>query len=163
MSEFDMLRIENDNLILGYLEQLGIDTQYSVQYIPSQHRNLQNKVVVGFQAIGEIQCNRKFLNSAYCLPIERIAAYGYQDRSLTAELASLSGTQLNHDAFHEGHINENVEDPYIGEWVEPTYLVMENQIAALAGIRDNIRGPMFDDSGSPKMREQYKAWLEGQL
>lgn len=155
-----MLQIDNDDLMCSYLDQIGIDCEYAIQYIPSRHRNLQGKIVTGFQAVGEIQTNRKFLNSAYCLPIERIAAYGYQDRSLTQELATLSGTQLNHDAFHDCHVVDNVDDPYLGEYVEKDWKIVEREIKVLTELRDFIRGSPYDDSGSPKTLEQYKEWLE---
>ena len=162
LNEFDMLLIENDDLMAFYLDKAGMDVEYAVQYIPSQHRNLQNKVVVGFQAVGDLQHQRAFLNSVYCLPIERIAAYGEQDRSLTVELASLSGTQLNHSAFHEDMIDDSVNDSFYEGLIEPSYRAVESSIKALEDIRDSIRGSMYDESGNPKTRQQYKEWLAQQ-
>lgn len=161
MSEIEMLSIENDNIMLYYLDKLGVDVQYPTMYLPSRHRNMQGKVVVGFRACGEIQHNRAFTKSDYCLPMERVAITGQYDRSLTQELASLSGTTLNHDAFHEDQIDDSANDPYLDEYVEASWKATEREIKVLEELRDFIRGPLYNEAGSPKSRDEYQDYLKG--
>lgn len=129
-------------------------------YYAANHRDMSGKVGVGYVVCGEININRKHMNSVYTDTITRIAASSYLDRSLTQELATLSGTTLDHDAFHECHVVDVIDDPYLGEYVEDTWKAVEREIKVLEELRAFIRGPAYDESGSPKTREQYKEYLE---
>lgn len=138
LNEIEMLSPENDELMKSVLVQCGMDVDYDIQYIPTKHRDMQGKVAVGFQAVGDININRNVLNSCVSDVTDRMVAASYQDPSLTRELAGMMGNTINYkslleaeDAFDETEYVEPLEEDY--EWVT-------KQIKQLQDIHDVIRG-----------------------
>jgi hypothetical protein len=138
LNEIQMLHRSNDDLMKSVLEKCGFDTDYETEYIPSKHRDMQGKVAIGYQAVGDISINRKTLNSCVSDITDRMVAASYQDPSLTRELASMMGNTVNYkslleaeDSFDEIESEAPVEEDY--EWTVA-------QIKQLEMIRDQIRG-----------------------
>lgn len=139
-TEFQMLQPSMDCVLLPWIKMFGIDTDYEVEYIPNVHRDLFNKVALGFRAVGEISCNRLDINGPFMDMTDRLVAVAYQDKSLLEELAELSGKVLDYRGDGEMLIDEdnpNLVFPY--ELREPNYEDMVEMIARLTGVRDRIR------------------------
>lgn len=146
-NEIELLHRNLDETVQKYLAQIGFDTDYEVQYVPSKHRDMQGKVAVGFQAVGEISINRNFINSPLCSISERIAATGYQDPSLTRELSSMMASKNDYRGLSE--VDGCVEDAEFGDSlvstktpkdeIEEDYEWVMQQIKQLEMVRDQIR------------------------
>lgn len=162
LNSIQMCHPSNDELMFSVLDQLGMDCQYAVEYLPSQHRNMQGKVVIDFQATGELQLQRSFVDSYLCSPIERNIAYGYTDLSLSEALASTSWTNPDYDAFHQEEMSEECELFMDQQQDTFDYEFVGKQIEQLRSIRDTLRGPPYNAAGSPKTREEFKTWYENQ-
>ena len=156
-NEIEMLHPKMDGIIYNILDNIGFDVQYAVQYFAANHRDLKGKVAVGFMATGEININRKHMNAVYTDNMTRLAASSYTDRSLTVELANLSGTVLDFKAFNEAGIEEGGKELYEG-LIEENWKEVKAEINMLNGLRDRIRGPLYNAAGSPKTFEEYAEW-----
>lgn len=156
-NEISLLHPSNDGVMERILGAIGFDVAYPIAYIPSKHRDMQGKVAVGYVAVGEISCNRNFINGKLSTTEDRIIAAGYQDISLARELASLSGQSRSFAEFVEVEAadEESVNYDSANE-VEPDYTFVESQIKQLAEIRDTIRGSMYNSWGEVKTLAEYK-------
>lgn len=157
LTEIEMIHPSNDALVNSYLEQLGFDLDYALEYVPNNHRDMQGNTGVGFRIIGEINLNRKHMNAVYTDTITRMAAAAYTDRSLTTELATLAGTTLDFAAFSDGGVEED-DGVFFQELIDPDWQMIASQIKALEETRDNIRGPMLNKAGTAKTTEEYQEW-----
>lgn len=157
LNEIDMLSIANDKLINSYLAVLGFNIDAAILYEPSKHRDLQNKVAVGFRAVGVITQDRAYLNSPLCTPTERMIAASFTDMSLTKELAKLSGTS-SHPELTDMRVN-NIGDNSSKqeyEYSEPDYEEVTKQIEFFTILRDQIRGNPYNEYGSLKTANEYQ-------
>lgn len=156
-NEIQLISLEMDDRMAYYLSKLGFDLDYPVSYLASNHRDLQNKVGVGFRVVGDIQINREFLTSDVCDVYTRIAATSYQDRSLTRELCQLQNSSLNYSSFNEvdeeGDISHVDIAAYIDLEEEQRIGIMIKQ---LEDVRDAIRGSMYNEAGAVKTFAEYK-------
>lgn len=155
-NEVELLEIKNDDTVSWVLAQIGFDIEYPVTYIPSKHRDMQNKIAVGFMAVGEISLNRAFISSSLCTPTERMIASSYSDPSLTRELARLAGNYVNYKSLLEDEAEfDGIE--LSEDLLEPDRDIVAAQIKTLADLRDLIRGNMYNDAGDLKTYEEYKS------
>lgn len=154
-NEIELLNIENDDVVASILAQVGFDVDYPVLYVPSKHRDMQNKVSVGFMAVGDISLNRSFVNSYLCSTTERMIAACYTDPSLMRELNRLTGNRVNYKALladeGEGDLEELPED-----MLEPDRDIISAQIKQLTELRDSIRGGIYNEAGDLKTFAEYK-------
>lgn len=156
-NEIELLHPSMDDRVNFYLERLGFDTDYAILYVPNKHRDMQGKVGVGFRAVGEISINRGFVNSPLCSTIERLIAASYQDPSLAREMAKMLNTSVNFNMMsgvEEELIDENEEFP--PELIEPDYEEVSGQLKFLENLRDQIRGPCYNEYGSLKTPAEYR-------
>jgi hypothetical protein len=154
-NEIELLSLQNDALMESILGHIGFDTEYPVSYVPVKHRNMQNQVIVGFMAVGEIDMNRSFIDSPICTLTERMIAAAYTDPSLTRELSSLMGMRVNFRSLLENGTDSSNED-LPEDMLEPDREYVTNQIKTLESLRDRIRGDMFNDRGEAKTFEEYR-------
>ena len=157
LTELDMLHPKNDALVYGVLDNLGFDIEYPILYLANKHRDMRNKVGVGFRAVGEINIQRKHIEAIYTDLTTRLAASAYTDPSMTIELAELAGKTIDIKSFSDGEDSPHAED-VPSDMIEPSYLDVLNQMKLLESIRDNIRGCMYNEKGSPKTLEEYQCW-----
>lgn len=138
-NEIELIHPNLDETVKKYLGQLGFDTDYEIQYVPSKHRDMQGKIAVGFQAVGEISINRNFINSPLCDVTDRMVAASYADPSLTREMAGMMGSSTNYQSLLE---DDAVEDSgeYDAADVEDDYEWVMTQIKQLEMVRDQVRG-----------------------
>ena len=156
-NEIELLSIDNDDLMGNILGQIGFDIEFPISYEASKHRNLQNKVVVGFCAIGEIDINSKYIRSNLCSLTERIIATVYTDPSLTRQLSGLVGMRMTSTMMlKESDGGEHSEEGFLDYMIEPDYEFVTEQIANLEAIRDIIRGSKYNNRGEVKTLEEYK-------
>jgi hypothetical protein len=155
MTERDMLKLENDEVILPILEELGFDIRYPILYVPSKHRDLQGKVGVGYRACGTITTNREFLNSHLCEPIDRVIATAQYDMSLTEQLSQLMGTSSIDFSQSVSSMDYGEDNVLADDDVEPDYEEIELQLRMLEMIRDEIRGNPYREDGALKTPEDY--------
>lgn len=155
MNEIEMLSLKNDEAMEYVLSQIGFDTEYAVVYVPNVHRDLQNKVALGFMAVGEISLNKAYIDSPICTLTERMIAAAYTDPSLTQELASLMGMQYNFKAALAHSMDDGSEE-LPDEMLEPDREYVGSQIKSMEDIRDIIRGEMYNDRGEVKTFAEYK-------
>lgn len=155
-NEIELVSPTMDDIMEPILDKLGFDTDYGILYEPNLHRDMQNKVAVGFRVIGELQCNRSFVNSDLCSTYERIAISSYSDRSLTQELCGLLGNTANVETFYEiGEGDLRMSDilSYI-DLEEEERIVKEME--QLRRVRDMLRGSCYNRDGSIKTFEDYR-------
>lgn len=153
----ELIHPDQDDLMAKYLEMIGFDIEYPIQYIPSQHRNMQGKKVINYVVVGEVSCNRKHLNSEWADITDRIIANSYTDRGLAEDMLSLQCPSLDYSAFHEGKEDTETTKEDIGSYFdreEEKRIVA--QIKQLEELRDSIRGSMFNKDGSAKTFADYK-------
>jgi len=158
MNEIDMLSLSNDDDMVWALDQIGFDTEYAVTYVPNVHRDMRNKVGLGFIAVGEINMNRSYINSPMCSLTERMIAAAYIDPSLTRELSSLMGMRVNFRSLLENGADSSSED-LPEDMLEPDRDFVSKQIRDLEDLRDAIRGPLLNDRGEAKTFAEYKSYV----
>lgn len=154
-NEIELLHPDRDDEINKNLEELGFSTNFGVVYVPSKHRDLQGNVGVGFQAVGEIATQSEYLHSSLCPLIERILAASKCDMSLAREMAAMLGSSVNISA-QDGIEPVDDEEEFPNEYIEEDYDSVREQIAALAAIRDTIRGSIYNEYGNIRLPEEYK-------
>lgn len=162
LNEVQMLSIDMDDKINAILAEIGFDVDYGITYFPAKHRNLQNNILIGFMAAGEVSINRKHLTSVYADLTDVLIAASFTDPSLTKELANLSGLSRSYDNNQESDDYGDGQQDMPANQLEEDWEDIEKQIRQLEEIRDMIRGPQMDESGSAKTAEQYKAWAKEQ-
>lgn len=163
MTEFDMIKIENDNLMMEHFYQLGMDCyDYPFVYIPNYHRNIQNKIVLGYRCVGEVRCDTEFRNSELAGISERLVISSYSDPSFMEEIAQLS----YHIRDFANHLNDSDsiefdEDRALfpADQLEPNWEMEEVKIKELQDILDEIRGGCYNSSGALKCAQEYKDWM----
>lgn len=159
MSEFDMVKPENDALMVKYLWKLGCDVpDYPWIYLPSKHRNLQDQIVVGYRAVAEVRCDPEYLNSFMADITQRMTITSYVDPSKMEEMAELSykvrdWTEYLNDNDSLDWQEERAITPL--DQLEPDYLEQEAAIKELEDILVSIRGSCYNASGSLKMMDEY--------
>lgn len=157
-NELYLIRPCMDRIMFGYLGQLGFDLNYPIQYIPAKHRDMQNKVGIGFRAVGQISTNRKFINSKLCSVEERLIAASYTDLSLARHLAQLLGSSTALNSV----VDIQEDDPdFPPELIEPDYESVAAQILRLEKIRDEVRGNPYNAYGSLKTPAELLEELDG--
>lgn len=157
LNELEMIHPNNDALMYGILDKLGFDIEYPIMYLANKHRDMQNKVSIGFRAVGEINIQRKHIEAVYTDLTTRLAASAYTDPSMTIELAELAGKTIDINSFSGGEDSPNAED-VATDMIEPSYQDTLAQMKLLESIRDEVRGPMYNEKGSPKVLEEYQCW-----
>lgn len=159
-NEIELLHPGMDDTLKVYLGQLGFDVDYGILYVPNKHRDMQGNVAVGFRAVGEISCNREFINSPLCSTIERIIAASYQDPSLAAELSIMYGNSINFASLHSPDVVDDNDD-FPLDAIEADYEEVLGQINTLTEIRDTIRGSYLDEFGNTKRLGDYNVEATG--
>lgn len=162
LSEFQMVDIENDNLMMKYFFEIGMDCyDFPFVYVAAKHRNLQGNIVTGFRCIGEVRCEEAFRNSKMAGITERLIISSYKDVSLMNEIAELSFKVRD----FEEYLNDNdsldwdadravLPDSQLEEhWQEE-----EKIIATMNDTLVSIRGPIYNSAGALKSAEEYKLW-----
>lgn len=161
-NEIDLLSIERDDDVNKVLDQLGFDCDYPISYFAAKHRDLTGHVDIGFMVCGEVQCNRKHLTSVFADLTDVLVSTAYLDTSLTKELANLSGLSRSYDNNQESDDYGDQQQDMPANQLEEDWEDIEKQIRQLEEIRDLIRGPQINESGSAKTAEEYKQWLKEQ-
>lgn len=106
-NEIELLNPDNDELVKSVLTQVGFDVRHGIQYIPSLHRDMQNKVAVGFMAIGEYNTDPKY--KQFMDTFDRVVIAGMQDASLGREMANMMGQQFQFNNDPEADAKEYSE------------------------------------------------------
>lgn len=143
----DFIDPKNDLLIAPYLRVLGFDLDYPIEYIPSQHRNLQGQKVIAYQIAGCVECNENFLSSSLATVEDRIIAAGYRDQGLARDMAS--SLSSSRDYVGEGDTEAFVSEPDEADVTE--------QIQILQNLVDQVRPNMYKEGGSLKTLAEYHA------
>lgn len=157
MTIFDLINIENDKIVYKYLDVLGFDMDYPIHYTVSQHRTLQNKVIVGYVLRGEVNVNRAHLNGPWSTITDKLVAADYRDTSLCKELLAHMSTSLSYDAFHTGKDYETFSQEKFPECLtNPDEDQLVTQIKQLEELLLAIRGNPYAKDGNLKMPKDYE-------
>lgn len=163
MSEFDMIRIENDDLMAKYLYKIGCDVpDFPWVYIPNKHRNLQGQVVTGYRAVAEIRCDAAFRDSYMAGITERLVISSYSDPTLMEDIAELSYKVRDFSEYLNDSDSIDFDESralFEADQLEPDYMEQEVKIQELQDILDSIRGGCYNAAGSLKTSQEYKDWL----
>lgn len=136
--ELDLLAPEFDNKVKEYLHIFGIDTRLPIEIRVAIHRDMHNKVGIGYQYLGEIRQDREFLNSKWCEIVDKVHAAAMQDPSLGREMCELLNKTIDYKSVSELPDEEWQSDE--GVEVDPEYERNVALIKQLESIRDIVRG-----------------------
>lgn len=147
----DFIDPKYDTLIAPFLRKLGFDLDFPIEYAPSQHRNLQGKVVIAFRIIGEVECNNAFLTSEWATAEDRIIARGYRDLTIAGDMAKqlTVGRDYGHDDQGQG------EKGFPPELTNENEKEIKTQINVLEGLLMIVRGNPFRQDGSRATLAEY--------
>ena len=140
LREMDLLSPENDALALPFLYDMGIDTRFPFSITCNLHRDLNNKVAVGYRYTGYMRRDKAFANSPFCDMISRVAIAMDRDVSLGLHMAGMLNQTLDFDKMvSEANIDGNERE---AEEMEDDEGFSENSklIRTLEELRDSIRG-----------------------
>lgn len=140
----DFINPAHTELIAPFLRTIGFDMDYPIIFQASQHRNLQGKIIIGYQLVGEVECNQAFLNSPWATAEDRMIAAGYRDLSLAQELANSMTLGMGYGSDDEG---EPV-DGFPADLTSPDEQVVLAQIKQLNDILLAVRGNPYKQDGS---------------
>lgn len=138
----DFVNPDNDKLIAPYLKVLGYDLDYAVQFIASQHRNLQGKVVIAYQIVGEVEINDSFQSSAFASAEDRQIAAGYKDLSYADHIG---------DARTACREYGEESDGFAPDQCNPDEREILKQIKVLEDLLLSARGSPYKQDGSLKL------------
>lgn len=143
----DFIDPKNDSLIAPFLKILGFDLDYPIQFIPSQHRNMQGKVVIAYMISGEVECNSSFLTSEWASVEDKMIAAGYKDLGLAEDMANslTTGRDYGSDSM-EG---------FPPELANPDENGILQQIEVLENLLLLARGSPFKQDGSRATLSEY--------
>lgn len=159
LPESEMILIKNDEAINKVLYTIGFDVpRFGVIYIPSKHRNLQNKVVIGYRVVGDVRRDDAFKNGPMASLTDRLTISAYKDVSLMKEMALLSGLSRNTMAGLEDDLPDDQETLPESQ-LEPGWKELEQRIQRMVDLRDKLRGPYLNDAGNLKTQSEYAEWL----
>lgn len=147
----DFIDPKYDELISPFLSKLGFDLDFPIEYAPSQHRNMQGKVVIAYRIIGEVECNNKFLTSEFATAEDRVIARGYRDLGLAGDMAKQLTTGRDYGGEGEGQS----EKGFPPELTNDDEQAIKNQINSLAGLLMIVRGNPFRQDGSRATLAEY--------
>lgn len=158
-NEIEVIHPDNDEVVFAALDAIGFDSRRGIEYIPSNHRDMQGGEGVGFQAVGEYNPDPKF--KKYLDTIDRVIVAGMTDISLAKDMAELMGKRFNYNNQDEevvsrkrpndpryyseqelldmGYSEGDEVEEYDGEVMENQNSISE-QIATLEAVRVMLRG-----------------------
>lgn len=136
----DVIDPKNTELISPFLKRIGIDLDYPVQFVPSQHRNMQGKTVIAYMVVGELECNSSFLNSEWATVEDRIIAAGYHDLGKAQDMAQALVSARDYES--------GVQDGFPPDLANPDEDEILMQIKVLADLLLSVRGTPFKQDGS---------------
>ncbi len=138
----------NDALIAPFLKVLGFDLDYAVEYVPCQHRNLQNEVVISYVIRGEVECNASFLESSFATIEDRMIAAGYKDLGEADFIANQMTSSRDY--------GDAPEEAFPPELVNPDEDKILAEIETLKELLFLARGNPYKNDGSRKtLAEQH--------
>jgi hypothetical protein len=136
----DVIDPKHTDLISPFLKLVGFDLDYPVQFVPSQHRNLQGQVVIAYMLVGDVECNESFLNSAWATTEDRIIAAGYKDLGKAQDMAQALTSARDYD--------NGITEGFPPDLVNPDESEITMQIKVLADLLLLVRGSPFKQDGS---------------
>ncbi len=138
----DFINPDNDALVAPFLKVLGFDLEYPIEFVASQHRNMQGKVVIAYMIVGDVECNAAFLNSVWATHEDRMIVAGYSDLGLAEDLGMGSTSCRDYGTDSEGFAPDQ-SNPNEGEILK--------QIVVLQNLLLDARGNPFKQDGSRKL------------
>lgn len=161
-SEVVLISHDNDAAVLAVLEQIGYDITQPIEYVPSRHRDMANKVAVGYMVVGEYSRDAKYRH--FLDTTDRVILAGMDDASLARDMSALMGKKniyRNDDDkwedgsrakandpryFSEAQLlefgftgNDEEVDEFEGEYLERDWEETLRAIKQLEELRDTIR------------------------
>lgn len=163
LSEFDMVSIHNDELMMKYLYKIGMDCyDFPFVYLPNKHRTLQNTVVTGYRCVGEIRCDAAYRDSYMAGITERLVISSYFDRTMMEDIAELAYKVRDFSEYLNDSDSIDFDESralFEADQLEPDWQAEEAKIQELQDILDSIRGGNYNSSGALKTAQEYKNWL----
>lgn len=158
-NEVELIHPENDAIVINILTQLGFDCKNGIDYAPSLHRDMQNKVAIGYQVVAEMSTDRKY--NDYLDAHDRAARAGLTDVSLAKEMCALMGKSYKYNKgsgeqkvvnskkasryedegneYSDLYIDDTGDDEY-DDYEEADYQANLSQIQTLERLKKEIRG-----------------------
>jgi hypothetical protein len=152
MNIFDLVHLDNAEIVYDVLETLGMDVAKPVHIYAAQHRTLAGDVKIGYLFAGELSLKRHHLKGKYSQPEDVLIAASLQDKSLFEELHSMGHTVPAYGGSHA--LDDNIPTKEAEEYRDEERKIVE-QIEQLEGILFHIRGSQFNADGSVKTLEEY--------
>jgi hypothetical protein len=149
LRQMDFIDPANTELLRPVLKTLGFDLEYPVQFIPSQHRNLQGKVVISYQIVGDVEINESFLSSEWATAEDRMIAAGYRDVGLAADLAASMTIGRDYEGESKG-------EALAPDQLNPDADIISAQIKVLEDALLLVRGDPFKEDGSRSTLCEHK-------
>lgn len=150
-SEENLLDIKRDKLVVKVLSQIGFNCTKALQYSYAYHRDLTGFINFGYMVSGEIDLSRSFLTSKLADLTDILVASAHTDISLTVTLAELAGKFTKYGIT--GSV-PNEKGIYSDQW-NPNWKEVEEKINQATLMIAKIRGPAYNEVGSPKTVEEY--------
>jgi hypothetical protein len=158
-SEAMLVSPENDKLVASVLEQIGYDVKQKWEYIPSRHRDMQNKIDVGYMVVGEFSRDPKYRH--FLDTTDRIICAGATDASMAVEMSNLLGkkhTYRGDEKWDDGS-RAAVDDPrYFSDSELLALGFTQEDEEAIAGSGDYIEEDWEDNLRNIKALDD---WLVG--
>jgi hypothetical protein len=166
MNIFDLVHLDNAEVVYDVLETLGMDVAKPVHIYAAQHRTLAGDVKIGYLFAGELDTSRSFLKGKYAHPEDLLIAASIRDKSLYEHLHEMSTTCTAYGgvmALDDGIPPRPSPDERFSlksaKAYEKEYVSEESKILAeitqLEDILFDIRGEQFNPDGSVKTLEEY--------
>jgi hypothetical protein len=153
MNQFDLVHLDNLELVHSVLELLGFDTTKAVHAYPAQHRTMKNEVKIGYLFAGEHNFAREHIKGGYSTLEDVMLAAQAQDKSLYEELYAMNSRCSGYGGDHA--LDENVPSRVDDEYSAEERKIAE-QIQQLEDILFHIRGSQTNPDGSYMTLEDYK-------
>lgn len=151
LSIFDLINPQYDYLVNEVLWEYGLDVDRPLIYEVTYHRCLDKQAKVGFVIIGEVRQDKQFRLSPWCTAEDRMIAAGKKDLSLARELAGMMNIQNNYGSEFALEDEEAMELWQDQDEIER----IEDELASMRIVLDNVRGNQFKRNGTRKLAHEY--------
>lgn len=142
----DFINPVHTALISPFLRVLGYDLDFPITFVPSQHRNMQGKVVIAYMVVGDVECNASFLGSVWATTEDRVVAAGYKDLGAAETIASAMTQSREYDS--------GAVEGFPPDMSNPDEASITMQIKVLADLLLAVRGNPFKNDGSRRTLDE---------
>lgn len=148
MSVFDLIQRSNDVIVASLIYKMGADTSRGVHIQACKHRNVRNKVLVGYRYVAFERKDKEWLSNRHSSMSARISAQ--KDSTLAGDMVFMSQQGIGENGFKAMCVGVmgSEDKGAVGitrSEIDEDYLETLSLIHSLQKAQENIRGYISEE------------------